>query len=285
MLSFRRLGPEADPGIFEIDSSLVADLEYLWHGKAVVLADPATLYLELKLILRDEKSQLPEQMQRPNQEHPYTSALPGQHIPVPTSHTNSKSWVAPKMAEQEKFAVVLENLTRMEFIPRSPFVPRTMNEWLAHRVALAEDTRKTEMRKLADKEAAYGSGPGSGRVRIGPAFGGKQFHDNRSPVLAMETIWSPWYQPTEEHPQAMWPSLEEMKEEGDERNTSGFGRFPALPRVPGNETVVWKQKNVITPYPFDRVWDLPKLETEEKINDEQAMEEMIGEDLLQSLDA
>ena len=189
------------------------------------------------------------------------------------------------MAEQEKFAIVLDNLTRMEFIPRSPFVPRTMGEWLAHRVAFAEDVRKEEAAKLANMQAKSGSSFSSGRVRIGPAFGGKQFRDNRSPVLALQTIWTPWYEPTEQYPQAPWPSAEEMKEEGDERNTSGFGRFPALPRVPGNETVVWKQKNVITPYPFDKVWELPKLEKEKPTYDEGYMEEIIGKDLLEKLDA
>lgn len=87
------------------------------------------------------------------------------------------------MAEQEKFAIVMENLTRMEFIPRSPFVPTNLGEWLAHRVAYAEDTRREEIRKLANREAAHDSGLGVGRVRIGLAFGGKQFHDNRSSVL------------------------------------------------------------------------------------------------------
>lgn len=187
------------------------------------------------------------------------------------------------MAEQEKFAVVMDNLTRMEFIPRSPFVPTNLSEWLAHRVAFAEDTRRREMRKLANREAAHKSGLESERVQIGPAFGGKQFRDNRSPVLAMGSVWSPWYQPTDAHPQALWPSPDEMKEEGDERNTSGFGRFPALPRVPGNETVVWKQKNVITPHAFDRVWELPKLEEEKEAEDEHEMEELIGASLLTKL--
>ncbi|MCJ1464145.1 hypothetical protein MMC07_002758 [Pseudocyphellaria aurata] len=187
------------------------------------------------------------------------------------------------MAEQEKFAIVMENLTRMEFIPRSPFVPTNLSEWLAHRVAFAEDTRRREMRKLANREAAHESGVVTGRVRIGPVFGGKQFRDNRSPVLAMESVWSPWYQPTDVYPQAPWPSPEEMKEEGDERNTSGFGRFPALPRVPGNETVAWKQKNIITPYPCDEVWALPKLEEKKAAEDEQEMEELIGASLLTKL--
>lgn len=189
------------------------------------------------------------------------------------------------MAEQEKFATVMDNLTRMELIPRSPFVPRTMNEWLAHRVAFGEDMKEIEMRKLADREAAAEACQGTPRVRIDPPFAGKKFYDNRGPVCSEQTIWSPWYQPTEDHPQAMWPSHEEMKEEGDERNTSGFGRFPALPRVPGNETVVWKQKNVVMAYPFDKVWKLPTIEPEEQFDDEHIMEQLIGSDLLNHLNA
>lgn len=190
------------------------------------------------------------------------------------------------MVEQERFEVVYHNLTRMEFIHRSPFVPKNMSEWLAHRVAFAEDARLEEMRKLSDKQAASESSSSKEKVRILPAFGGKQFRDNRSSALSMPTIWTPTYEPSEEFPQAPWPSAEEMKEEGDERNTSGFGRFPALPRVPGNETVVWKQKNVIEAFPFDKVWETPKQEPERpKDEDELTEEELLGKDLVQMLNS
>ena len=186
------------------------------------------------------------------------------------------------MAEQERFEVVFQNLTKMEFIHRSPFVPKNMSEWLAHRVAFAEDAKLEELKKLSDRQAASGSC--KERVRILPAFGGKQFHDNRSSVLSLPSIWTPTYQPSKEHPQAPWPSAEEMKEEGDERNTSGFGRFPALPRVPGNETVVWKQKNVIEAFPFDKVWVIPRVKLEKLEDDENlAMEELLGGDLIERL--
>jgi hypothetical protein len=187
------------------------------------------------------------------------------------------------MAEQEKFDITRNNLEKMEFIPRSPFVPKTMDEWLAHRIAYAEDAKQEELKRLSDKQAANGPTSTGGRARVLPPLGGKIFRDNRTTVLAMESKWTPWYEPTEEHPQAPWPSAEEMKEEGDERNTSGFGRFPALPRVPGNETVVWKQKHIIVPHPFDGVWELPKIETGRPTYDEAVMHQLIGEEMAKNI--
>lgn len=187
------------------------------------------------------------------------------------------------MAEQEKFDIARTNLERMEFIPRSPFVPRTMDEWLAHRIAFAEDAKQDELKRLSDKQAASTPTIISARVRVLLPFCGKRFGDNRSAVLGLKSTWTLWYEPTESYPQAPWPSPEEMKEEGDERNTSGFGRFPALPRVPGNETVAWKQKNVIVPYPFDGVWKLPKIEKGQPTYNESAMSELIGEEMTKAL--
>lgn len=189
------------------------------------------------------------------------------------------------MAELERFGIVLENLNRMEFIPRSPFVPKTLSEWLAYRVDLADIARLEEAKRLLDKQAASGAGNGNGKKRVRPAFGAKQFRDNRGPVLVLETIWSPWYMATDYFPQAPWPTPEEMKEEGDERNTSGFGRFLGLPRVPGNETVVWKQKNLIVAYPFDKVWELPKLDPDIPSYEESVMDDLVGEELLSLLDS
>lgn len=201
------------------------------------------------------------------------------------SYTSSKTWIAPKKMEQERFSLVLDNLTKVESNLRSPFVPKTLSEWLEHRLGLAEDARKEEIRKLASRATQYGSGASIKKVKVAPVFGGKKFKDNRSPVLALKSFWSPWYESTKEHPQAPWPEADEMKEEGDERNTSGFRRFPALPRVPGNETVVWKQRNMVTTFPFDKVWELPKVEKNKVTYDEEKMEELIGGDLLEILDA
>lgn len=42
---------------------------------------------------------------------------------------------------------------------------------------------------------------------------------------------------------------------------------------------------MVTTFPFDKVWELPKLEENEVGYDEEKMEELIGEDLLEILDA
>lgn len=197
------------------------------------------------------------------------------------------------MAENEKWLQIHENLKRMELNQRSPCVPHTFNEWMAHRRGIVEDCKADQARKLADLRASsvnYLRERGSRRIKIGHAFGGKRFNDGRSAVLAMPTIWCSWYQPMEERPQAPWPCPEEMKEEGDERKTSGFRRFPGLPRLPGNETVVWKQKALLHALPFDEMWKLPTAESvaaaafrdpEENI---ERMEELIGRVLLDAID-
>ena len=78
-----------------------------------------------------------------------------------------------------------------------------------------------------------------------------------------------------------------MKEEGDERNTSGFGRFPALPRVSGNETVNYKHKRVIKLSPLDTVWPPPiplvYQEPTEELDDDYARM-LVGKDLAAALD-
>lgn len=52
------------------------------------------------------------------------------------------------MVEQEKFEATRVNLAMMELIPRSPFVPTTMDEWLAHRIAFAEDAKQEEVKNI-----------------------------------------------------------------------------------------------------------------------------------------
>lgn len=171
------------------------------------------------------------------------------------STLHAKIWVSPLIAEYERWQAVKHNLTSMELIPRSPFVPTNFTQWLIHRAEVKEINAKDLTRKLANKEAEIQSEILKERVRA--AFARKNFDDGRSGVTAQETIWAPWSRPTVRRPHASWPCYQEMKEEGDERNTSGFGRFPALPRIEANETVNYKYRNVIEATDLDRVWPLP----------------------------
>ncbi|KAL9126790.1 MAG: hypothetical protein Q9217_004217 [Psora testacea] len=212
-------------------------------------------------------------------------------LPAPITHTNSRTWSHPRMAEHERWIEVERDLKRMELIPRSPFVPHTFDEWLSFRSGRVEDEREEQERKIANRRASTVCiHSGIAPVKIRRAMGGRRFADGRSTVLCIPTMWSPWYSPTDIRPQALWPCPEEMKEEGDERNTSRFGRFLSLPRVPGNETVVWKQKKYLPPLPFDEVWRRPDALTFEdvrRVTEGDVMEKMVellGRNLMQALD-
>ena len=216
---------------------------------------------------------------------------PGDRVPVLVTHTNSRTWVNPRMAEHERWLEVERNLKKMELIPRSPFVPHTFEQWLAFRQGRLEDERAEQYKKLSSRQSSGAYIQGSSEpVKIMPAMGGREFFDGFSTVLCMPTMWNPWSSPTEILPQALWPCAEEMKEEGDERNTSKFGRFLSLPRVPGNDTVVWKQKKHLRSLDFDEVWRLPNAETfmemrrRTEADEMSKMEGLIGQDLSDALD-
>ncbi|MCJ1418186.1 hypothetical protein MMC32_004532 [Xylographa parallela] len=167
--------------------------------------------------------------------------------PVQASHTNSRVWVSPLEKIQDRWLVVKDNLSRVRF-DRSPFVPQDRPGYFEHLASQAEDLAKKEKKRLGHLEAERG-----GHHSWIIPFNGQSFSDNRSAVLAIPSIWSLWYKPPQGRPGAPWPTPDEFREEGDERHTSGFGRFLPLPRVPGNETVVWKQKVFLEPYDLDQV--------------------------------
>ena len=186
-----------------------------------------------------------------------------------------------------------DNLGRMNLL-RSEVVPRTLKDWLAHQRSCADARKEWEQRRLEDINLSLRDPrlpPPSRPVKIEPAFGGRAFeHKNYVSVLVFPSVWARAYEPPTERPNPLWPCLEEMKEEGDERNTSGFRRFPALPRVPGNETVQYKLKAIQPFLPFDAVWKLPTKESVEATNeiysaeDTEEMEGYLGRSLLDALD-
>jgi len=186
----------------------------------------------------------------------------------------------------------------------SPFVPKTFGEWIEQRKERANDHAKEGRQQLYAMQEhklqpRHPDLPPPGDMTpITVAFGGKQFTKGRGAVLSEETIWTPsglkdradLAPPREERPEAPWPTYEEMKEEGNERNTSGYRRFLALPRVPGNDTVNWKQRTVLHQLPFDEIWRLPTRDTVEaqrkrtEPDEMEEMEAMIGRDLFAAID-
>ena len=216
--------------------------------------------------------------------------------PAAASHTNSRTWIrnsdSDKNAERDRWRGVKDSLERMNLL-RSSVVPKTWEEWLAHQCARREAKIEYEQRRLKDMKPLHRDArlpPPSRPVKIGPAFRGKMFkHKNYGSVLVCPSVWVRMYEPPAERPDPAWPCSEEMKEEGDERNTSGFRRFLALPRVPGNDTVQYKLKAIQTFLPFDTIWKLPTKESVEAANMKSSPEEYgkmegyLGRSLLNAL--
>ncbi|KAL9020919.1 MAG: hypothetical protein Q9185_001882 [Variospora sp. 1 TL-2023] len=186
------------------------------------------------------------------------------------SYTNSRTWVSPRVREKDEWKRVNEGVHAMELnhFDHSPFIPKSFDEYLRHKAEYLNDQKK-------DMQAKYG-GAAITHKRVGRVMNGIQpgdGGDGRGAVLAEKTIWCPWDASTEDHPQAPWPCAEEMREEGDERHTSQFGRFLALPRNPGNETVSYKHRSPIKQHHFDRVWEVP--------NPDDIMDPMLEENLME----
>ncbi len=209
-------------------------------------------------------------------------------VDIFTSYTFSKTWVSEEMKERDRFFDTLQHLERMHLVRRSPFLPTTLAAWYVYRIDSKDAEIKTTQRKLGLRVAALEvkkliKDPSRGRIM--PIFGGKAFSDNRSAVLAFESIWCPWAVGTAEKPEAPWPTRDEMEFEGDERVTSGFSRFPPLPRVVGNETVTWKCKANILGHPFDHIWTLATAQNTEIVPDDEQMFELVDSELLVEVDA
>ncbi|KAL9599802.1 MAG: hypothetical protein Q9219_003588 [cf. Caloplaca sp. 3 TL-2023] len=197
------------------------------------------------------------------------------------SYTNSRTWVSPRIREKEEWKRVNEGIHAMNLNhpDHSPFVPKSFDEYLQHKADYLND-QKQEMQAKYDTVAVANKHIGSALNGIFPGDGG----DGRSAVLAEETMWCPWDEPSEQHPLAPWPCKEEMMEEGDERHTSQFGRFLALPRNPGNETVSYKHRSPIKQHYMDRVWEVPYPDDIAEDFEQEEMESRVGESLMRELE-
>ena len=213
--------------------------------------------------------------------------------PTAASHTNSRTWTSKLVVEKERWQRVEDSLGRMNLL-KSSVVPKTLKDWLAHQRDRTDAKKEREQKRLEGMDLSLRDPrlPPPGRpVKIGPAFRGRAFeHKNYSSVLVFPSVWARMYEAPVERPDPLWPCVEEMKEEGDERNTSGFRRFPALPRVPGNDTVQYKLKAIQPFLTFDTIWELPTKESIEAANEKYSPEETkemegyLGGSLLDALD-
>ncbi|RHZ47915.1 uncharacterized protein CDV56_105628 [Aspergillus thermomutatus] len=193
------------------------------------------------------------------------------------SYTSSKTWIEDMIKEFDRFVRISNN--SLFIAPKSPNVPQGYCEWLELRVFINQKAQDAESRRRTLRASQSAS---QAKTSIQP-FAGRTFRDSRSSVLAMETIWLPSTTFHLGRPVAPWPCSDELTSEGTLRSISGYSRFPPLPRVPGNETVNWRKRAPITPYPFD-TFGKPSLEHiagAPDIDDEMAF--FVGQALLEEI--
>ncbi|KAM0305505.1 hypothetical protein ACHAPM_001886 [Fusarium culmorum] len=149
----------------------------------------------------------------------------------PGAWSQSKSWTSFATKERQAFQKMMANL-RYISADQSPFVPQSPAELTAFKAFLAESKTKKlgqeVQQRLAETNAKDVEGARDKNGTPMKLLGGKKFEDQLSPVFAAVNCFNkermtPPYE-------AEWPSLAELKEEGDKR-ANREGRCLPLPRM------------------------------------------------------
>ena len=180
-----------------------------------------------------------------------------------------KSWTIAKVLKMARrvdkaFSYMKKHAESMRF-ERTGLIPVCKEDYTSlktwYKKQADEYKEKKMQQNVHDLEIAKEQNRELARV-----FGGKTIGDGNVGILGLPTVWARNWNPTDAHPLAPWPSPREFREEGDERYTSNYGRYMPIPRVPGNPTVVYKQKSWNPVEPLDMVMPVPKLYGNVNIN-------------------
>lgn len=147
------------------------------------------------------------------------------------SWSQSKRWISQETKERAAFQKLMHTLHYMG-ADKSPFLPRTPASLTEFRVAQTERKsrkltqelrRKVEQLNSRNREEAI-TGP---RPKL-ELFAGKTLADELSPVFAVDSCFNKTLPSGGQRVE--WPSLAELKEEGDKR-AARYGRCFPLPRL------------------------------------------------------
>ncbi|CEI64297.1 hypothetical protein FVEN_g11080 [Fusarium venenatum] len=145
--------------------------------------------------------------------------------------SQSKSWTSFATRERQAFQKMMANLRYMS-ADQSPFVPQSPAELTAFKAALAEsETKKLGQKvqqRLKETNSKDVEGTKDKKKPTMKLLGGKKFEDHLSPVFAAVNCFNKARMMPPHG--AEWPSLTELKEEGDKR-ANREGRCLPLPRM------------------------------------------------------
>lgn len=178
----------------------------------------------------------PASLHRPSAASNGTTQISLAKPPETGTWSQSQRWVSPETKERMALQKMMQNLHYIG-ADKSPFVPQTPAELTAFKIQdteaktkrLAEDIRRRE--SLSQR-----SGDVVQRHKDKPElFGGKDILDRLSPVFAAKSCYNDDF-PLEDDKQLSnkyrvdWPSLAELKEDGEKR-AARYGRYFPLPRL------------------------------------------------------
>ncbi|KAF1977833.1 hypothetical protein BU23DRAFT_564697 [Bimuria novae-zelandiae CBS 107.79] len=203
---------------------------------------------------------------------------------------SSRTWVSPEAQHQQEFLMIRNAMRRL--FKNSEVAKWKLADYTAHKEAILAAQKAALDRALQQKTLEQHLDPidfdtrkvGSIRKLIPGAS--MVMTGNTSRVLGMKTIWClDWENGKDEI--APWPSLTEMKWEGDDRAKTNCGRFLPLPREQGAANIQWHQLHVVEQYVLDRVQCIPTMEDIyapiEEI-EEDKIPEFLNQGLLEALD-
>lgn len=175
----------------------------------------------------------------------------------------SHTWLSPEAQVEQDFLVV-RNAMRRQF--RSSDVAKwKLEDYIAHRAAIQASQAKQLASQVNREGKAFMSSAlvipreTQDNLRRWGVHGNFEEHGNTGRVLGQSTIWcTNWKDGKDEI--APWPTLAEMKWEGDDRAKTGVGRFLPLPRERGPSTIAWNQLAVVDQYPLDQTAKIPTME-------------------------
>lgn len=176
-------------------------------------------------------------------------------------YRNSRTWMSPDQQAHQEFLVVRNAMRRL--FKHSEVAKWKVSDYIAHREAVVASQASRLANQVKAKEEARASSvippDVQHNLRRWGLQGNFDEHGNLGRVLGERTIWcEDWLNGKDEV--APWPSLAEMKWEGDDRAKTNVGRFLPLPREEGPPTLQWNQLPVIEQYPIDQVARIPTME-------------------------
>ncbi|KAF7556499.1 hypothetical protein G7046_g6277 [Stylonectria norvegica] len=148
--------------------------------------------------------------------------------------SQSKRWMSQETKERLTFQRLVLNLHYIG-ADNSPFVPQSPAELTAFKADIAEKQRRklaAEVdRRLAKSQLRKDGVDHSDKKPDQPSelFGGKKLTDGLSTVFAADSCFNN-STPTRDEDRIDWPTLAELKEEGDKR-AGRYGRYFPLPRL------------------------------------------------------